>query len=178
MVKNATIYRFKYYRLMSPKTNKKTKTTVHIGADHRGYTLKYHIKKFLIKKGYEVVDHGNHTYQVRDDYPDYAYAVSDAVKKNTKSNTGILICGSGIGMCVAANKNKCIRAALCWNSKVSEASRYDDDANILVLPADFISKSESLKSVIKFLETKFSGKTKHARRIKKILKKEKCPKDN
>jgi len=147
---------------------------IHIGADHRGYCLKFHIKKYLFQKGYEVIDHGNYHYRSTDDYPDYAHSVVKAIKKNT--DIGILICGSGAGMDMTANKAKHIRAALCWNQKVAACARYDDDANVLVLPADFITQSESKKTVYKFLNTKFSGKTKHIRRIQKILTKNKCSK--
>jgi ribose 5-phosphate isomerase B len=161
------------------KTKIKTKphhqTIIHIGADHRGYCLKYHVKRYLHQKGYEVIDHGNHHYNSTDDYPDYANEVTIAIQ--TKPNTiGILICGSGIGMDIVANKTKCIRAALCWNNKVAISARHDDDPNILVLPADFITQAEAKKTVNKFLNTKFSGKTKHIRRIKKILTQEKCQK--
>lgn len=152
------------------------KPTIHIGADHRGYCLKYDIKKYLYKKGYEVIDHGNHKYDAKDNYPEYAKKVSKEVAKDKKQNIGILICGSGIGMDIAANKTKCIRAALCWNSKVAEAARNDDNPHILILPADFITKTEAKKTVNKFLNTKFSGKTKNLRRLKQIKSYEKCQK--
>ncbi|MFA4930714.1 MAG: RpiB/LacA/LacB family sugar-phosphate isomerase [Patescibacteria group bacterium] len=154
----------------------KNKPTIHIGADHRGYCLKYDIKKYLSQKGYEVIDYGNYRYQDQDDYPEYAKKVSQAVAQDIKNSFGILICGSGIGMDIAANKTKCIRAALCWQPQVAVAARNDDNPHILILPADFITKSEAKKTVNKFINTPFSGKTKNQRRLKQIKSYEKCQK--
>lgn len=152
---------------MPSKTKTNINPQIHIGADHRGYILKYELKKFLEKNGYRITDHGSHEYQVRDDYPNFAKLVSKSIKNNS---VGILICGSGIGMDIAANRHRHIRAGLCWNKVVAAAGRNDDDINILVLPADFVSWNEAKKIVTVFLETKFSGLTKHIRRIKKISK--------
>ncbi|MBU0647746.1 RpiB/LacA/LacB family sugar-phosphate isomerase [Patescibacteria group bacterium] len=152
------------------------KPTIHIGADHRGYCLKYDIKKYLYKKGYNVVDHGNHRYQAKDDFPDFGKKVCQEVAQNKKQNIGILICGSGVGMDILANKTKCIRAALCWNHKVAASARNDDDPHVLILPADFITKAEAKKTVGKFIKTPFSGKIRNKRRLKQILFYEKCSK--
>ena len=153
------------------------KPTIHIGADHRGYCLKYDLKKYLIKKGYNIVDHGNHQYQADDDYPDFARKVCHEISKKT-SDIGILICGSGIGMDVFANKTKCLRSALCWNHQVAKSARNDDDPQILVLPADFITKKEAKKIVNTFLNTPFDGKVRHLRRLKQIKSYEKCQTKN
>ena len=150
-----------------PKTKTNTKSIIHIAADHRGYILKYELKKYLQKNNFKIIDHGNHEYQVRDDYPDFAKALCKTIQKKP-SDFGILICGSGIGMAIVANRYSKIRAANCWHAKVAISARNDDDANILVLPADFITKTQATETVKKFLHTKFSAKTKHIRRLKKI----------
>ena len=152
----------------------KTTKTIHIGADHRGYCLKFDLKQYLAKKGYNVVDQGNHSYQSSDDYPIFAKKVCQAVQRNPKTNIGILICGSGIGMDIAANKFRCLRAALCWNSLVARAARNDDDPHILVLPADFMNKVVARQTITAFLKTPFSGKTKNRRRLKLIKSIERC----
>lgn len=158
---------------MSKNKNKKR---IHIGADHRGYCLKFSLKQYLTKKGYEVIDHGNHQYISHDDYPVFARQVCQAVVREKFRSPGILICGSGIGMDIIANKTKCIRAALCWNQKVAQAARNDDDPQILVLPADFITLAEANLTVAKFLNTPFSHKIKNTRRLKQIDNFEKCKK--
>jgi len=154
----------------------KNKKKIHIGADHRGYCLKYSIKQYLTKKGYEVIDHGNHQFKSTDDFPVYGKKVCQAVIKDNFKAPGILICGSGVGMDILANKTNCLRAALCWNHKVAQSARHDDDPHILVLPADFITAVEANKTVGKFLATNFSHKSKNKRRLKQIDKYEKCKK--
>jgi len=149
----------------------KNKKTIHIAADHRGYCLKFSVKKYLTQLGYEVIDHGNHQYQSRDDYPVFAKKLLKAVKHD---QFGILICGSGAGMVIIANKPKYSRAAVCWNSQVAQAVRHDDDVQILVLPADFITAIEANKTVRKFINTPFSNKSKNKRRLEQINKLEKC----
>lgn len=161
---------------MKKNTKTNQKISIHIGSDHRGYCLKYNVKKYLLNKGYQIIDHGNNSFQSLDDYPIFGQKVSQAVNKNKKINMGILICGSGVGMDIIANKTKCIRAALCWNHHVAIQARQDDDPHILILPADFITQKEALKIVNKFINTPFSGKTKNIRRLKQILKYEKCSK--
>lgn len=155
-------------------TEKQTKPIIHLGVDHRGYCYKFELKKYLLNKGYEYIDHGNHRYQANDDYPEFALKVCKTVAKNTKKNIGILICGSGAGMVIAANKFKCLRAAVCWNEKVAAAIKHDDDPQILVIPADYVTKKEMKKIVSKFLKTPFANQIKYNRRLKQISKYEKC----
>ena len=107
---------------------------IYIGADHNGFKLKEKLKKTLTKDGYKIKDLGNTKYQPTDDYPDYARKVSKWVAED-KQGMGIVICGSGQGMCMVANKYKGIRAALGWSLSVAKKSRQDDDSNIICLPA-------------------------------------------
>jgi len=141
---------------------------IFIGADHRGYNLKENLKAYLKELRFEFKDLGAKELIVDDDYPDYALAVAQKVAEDPENNRGILICGSGVGVDIVANKIKGIRSALCFSIEQAQASRNDDDTNILSLPADFISE-ESAKEIVKmWLETPFSGLEHYARRIEKI----------
>ena len=136
-----------------------------LASDHAGFKLKEEIKKFLIKKRNKVLDLGTkNTKSV--DYPDYAHLLSKSMKKN-KKQFGILICGSGAGMSMTANKHKNIRAALCYNIKSTKLSRSHNDANVMTIGSRLIKKKVALKCVDTFLNTNFDG-GRHARRIKKI----------
>jgi ribose 5-phosphate isomerase B len=138
-----------------------------IGCDHAGYKLKQGILKYLAEKNITVKDFGTYSEQ-RADYPDFAHAVSVAIE-NKEYNLGILICGSGNGINITANKHKGIRAALCWNEEIAALARQHNDANILSLPGRFITEETALKSVEAFLSTEFEG-GRHAERVNKILK--------
>lgn len=140
---------------------------IYIGADHRGFDLKEKIKKFLQKADHEVVDSGNSVLDLHDDYPDFGKNVSQAVSQDPASK-GILLCGSGVGVCIAANKTKRIRAVLAINSDIAITSRKDDDTNVLCLASDFTSKSKAQKIISLWLVTPFSGEERHVRRIKKL----------
>ena len=136
-----------------------------LASDHAGFKLKEEIKKFLIKKRKKVLDLGTkNTSSV--DYPDYAHLLSKKIKKS-ENQFGILICGSGIGMSMAANKHKNIRAALCYDSKSTKLSRQHNNANVMTIGARLIKKNIALKCVSTFLETDFN-RGRHLRRIKKI----------
>ena len=139
---------------------------VFISSDHAGFKLKEKIKKFLIKKrNKKVLDLGTkNTSSV--DYPDYAHLLSKKMRKS-KNQFGILVCGSGIGMSMSANKHKNIRAALCYNLRSTKLSRQHNNANVMTIGARLIEKNIVLKCVSAFLTTKFSG-GRHLRRIKKI----------
>ncbi|MBW2969804.1 ribose 5-phosphate isomerase B [Candidatus Woesearchaeota archaeon] len=138
---------------------------VHIGADHAGFQLKEHLKKFLQKKGYEVKDWGAYKLVKTDDYPDYAAKVAKAVQKE---GMGILICGSAEGICIAANKIKGIRAVPIWNTKLAKLSREHNDANVLCLSGWMLTKKQAEQIAITWLKTPFSNKPRHKRRIEKI----------
>ena len=136
-----------------------------LASDHAGFKLKEKIKKFLIKKREIVLDLGTkNTNSV--DYPDYAHILS---KKMNKDNNkfGILICGSGIGMDMTANKHKNIRAALCYNIKSTKLSREHNNANVMAIGSRLTKKTVALKCVNIFMKTSFKG-GRHLRRVKKI----------
>ena len=138
---------------------------IFISSDHAGYKLKEEIKLYLSKKGISYEDMGPYNID-RVDYPDYAHMVAKKVKTN-KNNVGILVCGSGMGMNIAANRHKNIRAAQCFNLKSTKLSRLHNNANIITLGSRLLSKKLALSCVIAFLNTKFEG-GRHAKRIKKI----------
>ena len=138
---------------------------IFISSDHAGFKLKEDIKIFLKKKKYSFTDLGQDSGN-RVDYPDFAHSVAKKVKINKKYR-GILICGSGIGMNIAANRHKNIRAAQCYNVKSTKLSRLHNDANIITLGSRLLSKKNALNCVGIFLKTKFEG-GRHLRRIKKI----------
>ena len=138
---------------------------IFISSDHAGYKLKEIIKNYLRNKKVKFEDLGpNDDSSV--DYPDYAHKVAKKVKLK-KSNVGILVCGSGTGMNIAANKHKNIRAAQCFNLKSTKLSRLHNDANIITLGSRLITKKNALKFISVFLNTKFDG-GRHLKRIKKI----------
>ena len=135
-----------------------------LASDHAGFKLKELIKKYLIKKRKKVLDLGtNNNNSV--DYPDFAHMLSKKIK--TKKQLGILVCGSGIGMDMAANRHKNIRAALCYSAKATKLSRQHNNANVMALGARLTKKNVALKYVDIFLKTNFIG-GRHLKRIKKI----------
>ena len=136
-----------------------------LASDHAGFKLKEEIKKFLIKKKEKVLDLGTKNASSVD-YPDYAHLLSKKITNN-KNQFGILICGSGTGMSMAANKHKNVRAALCYNTKSTKLSRLHNNANVMTLGSRLIKKSVALKCVNTFLKTDFDG-GRHQRRVKKI----------
>ena len=138
---------------------------IFLSSDHAGYKLKESIKLHLDKKKIIYTDLGPFKVD-RVDYPDYAHKVAKKVKTSS-NHIGILICGSGMGMNIAANRHKNIRAAQCFNSKSTKLSRLHNDANIITLGARLLSKNNALKCVNIFLTTKFEG-GRHLKRIKKI----------
>ena len=146
--------------------DRKLKTRgVFLASDHAGYRLKENIKKFLITKGSKVIDLGPKKSN-KVDYPDYAHNLSKKMK-NKKNQFGILICGSGIGMSMAANRHKGIRAALCNSEKSAVLSRRHNNANVITLGSRLINKKTALLCIDKFLKTKFDG-GRHTKRVKKI----------
>ena len=138
---------------------------IFISSDHAGYKLKEFIKDYLNKKKFIFNDLGPNT-DGRVDYPDYAHKVAKKVKIN-KNHVGILVCGSGMGMNITANRHKNIRAAQCFNLRSTKLSRLHNDANIITLGSRLLTKNIALKCVSVFLSTKFEG-GRHTKRIKKI----------
>ena len=138
---------------------------IFISSDHAGFKLKETIKDYLRNKKVKFEDLGPKD-DSSVDYPDYAHKVAKKVKLN-KSNVGILVCGSGTGMNIAANKHKNIRAAQCFNLKSTRLSRLHNNANIITLGSRLITKKNALKLINIFLNTKFGG-GRHLRRVQKI----------
>lgn len=141
--------------------------TIFLGADHNGFKLKEYVQDYLEGQGHQARDLGNVKLQLTDDYPDYAKKVAKKVQTDKKS-LGILFCGSGQGMCMTANKFPGIRAALAWTTGAAKKSRYDDDSNILCLPAWRVGQDQALRIINGWLGTPFSKLVRHKRRIKKI----------
>ena len=138
---------------------------ISLSSDHAGFNLKEFIKKFLIKKKIKVLDLGP-TSNKSVDYPDFAKRVARSVLSK-KSDVGILVCGSGTGMAMSANKFKKIRAAVCYNKPSTRLSRQHNNANIIALGARLTKKKDAIKLVNIFLSTKFEG-GRHLRRVKKV----------
>ena len=144
---------------------KKLFTKICIASDHAGYILKEKIKDFLIKKDVPIIDLGPFSADSVD-YPDYAKKVSKRLILK-KSDIGILVCGSGTGMAITANKHKGIRAAQCYNKSSTILSRQHNNANVICLGARMVRNNEALKYISYFLNTKFEG-GRHQKRINKI----------
>ncbi|MDA8389040.1 MAG: ribose 5-phosphate isomerase B [Nitrospiraceae bacterium] len=138
-----------------------------IGTDHGGFNLKGAIMEFLKSKGHEVADLGAYRMEPGDDYPDFAAAVARAVQSG-QAERGILICGSGVGASVAANKWKGIRAAVCHDCFSAHQGVEDDDMNILCLGARIIGEEAAKECVGSFAGAKFSGAPRHLRRLEKV----------
>lgn len=136
-----------------------------IGSDHAGFALKQKLIAFLKGLGYTVEDHGCYS-EDSIDYPDFGHSVAEKVASDP-SLRGILICGSGNGINMTANKHREIRSALCWKKEIAELARQHNDANIIALPARFISTEEAQEMVKVFFETEFEG-GRHQRRVDKI----------
>ncbi|MCL5016221.1 MAG: RpiB/LacA/LacB family sugar-phosphate isomerase [Patescibacteria group bacterium] len=141
---------------------------IYLGADHRGFGLKEGIKNYLKQSGYQVSDLGAATLVQDDDYTDYAAATAKKVGSDFLGSRGILICGSGVGMDVTANRFPLIRSVLAFSPDQAMASRTDDDTNILSLPADYLDLETAKKIVSVWLQTDFDEKEGHKRRLDKI----------
>ena len=140
---------------------------ISIGNDHAGVEYKNYIKEYLLAKDIEVNNYGTDSMDSVD-YPDFAHPVSNEVNEE-KSDLGILICGSGNGVCMTANKYKNVRAALCWNKELALLSKSHNNANIVCIPARFIEKKEALEIIKTFISEEFEG-GRHERRVNKISK--------
>lgn len=136
-----------------------------IGADHAGFNLKEKIIKHLQDKGFEIKDFGCYS-ESSIDYPDFGHPVATMVEENIGTK-GILICGSGNGINMTANKHQGVRSALCWKTEIAELARLHNDANIIALPARFISEEEAIEMIDVFFTTEFEG-GRHQLRVDKI----------
>lgn len=142
---------------------------LYIGADHRGFKLKEDLKKFLERKKISYQDLGNVVEDKNDSFVDFSKKVSVSVGQDL-TNRGIVICGSGVGVSIVANKIKNIRCGLVFNPEMSRVAREHDNINILALPADFINTESALEAVLMFLKTSFLNDEKHQKRIDQITK--------
>jgi ribose 5-phosphate isomerase B len=139
--------------------------TISIGNDHAGPEYKKAIVQFLESKGYNVINRGTDNFESVD-YPDYGHAVANDVTEG-KADFGVLICGSGNGIAISANKHEGIRAALCWTKEISALARQHNDANILSIPSRYTSIPQAVEMVETFLNTTFEG-GRHQQRVNKI----------
>jgi ribose 5-phosphate isomerase B len=139
--------------------------TIAVGCDHAGFPLKHPVIAHLTKQGYTVLDFGTNSANSVD-YPDFAHPTAAAVE-NKEASFGVLICGSGNGVAITANKHQNIRCALCWEEEIAQLARSHNDANIIALPARFVSETLALKMVDTFLATTFEG-GRHATRVGKM----------
>jgi ribose 5-phosphate isomerase B len=150
---------------LSQTVKKMKKKLIPIGCDHAGFQLKEKIISHLINKGYEIEDFGCYS-EESIDYPDFGHLVASKVEEN-EGVLGVIICGSGNGINMTANKHAGVRSALCWKKELAELARQHNNANIIALPARFISLEEGIEMVDVFLSTEFEG-GRHGRRVDKI----------
>ena len=141
--------------------------TIYIGADHRGFALKEYIQKYLSDAGHAVEDCGNTIEDSNDDYPDFARAVAERVAGEAGTK-GIILCGSGNGVAIVANKTRGIRAAVAMTAEQARRTRSDEDANIITLAADYVTEEQAREIIEAFLSTPFLDEERHLRRIGKI----------
>ena len=142
---------------------------IFLGADHAGFYLKEKVFAHLSKSGYDVEDVGDKILDPADDYPQFAFAAATKVLGSEDNDAkGILLCGSGQGMCIAANRIRGIRAALVWDEDIARETRNDNDSNILCVPARVLDDEKALAIIDTWLKTPFSGADRHSRRIKEI----------
>ena len=141
---------------------------IYIGADHRGFELKEAVKAWLVENEYEVEDVGNYQLNPEDDYVDYALKVAESIEGNGGTSYGILLCGSGHGVDMVANRFPHVRAVLGFNDEVSMQGRQHEDANVLVLPADWTTLDEATERVRLFLTTEKNTETRYERRRARV----------
>lgn len=142
---------------------------IYVGADHNGFDMKAALIEELTRSGYEVVDEGDKQLKPDDDFPEYAERVVIAMKASGERDVrGILICGSGQGICIAANRFKGIRGAIIWNEHEARAARNDDDSNVLCLPARSIDTKKAISITHTWLNTPFAAAPRFKRRIKQL----------
>ncbi len=140
-----------------------------LGADHKGFSLKEELKKYLLREKIPFADLGSFKLVKEDDYPDIAALVAQQVSNN-KNNKGILICGSGVGVCIVANKFKNVRAGLFWNPEIAKTATADDSINVVCLPSNYLKSIEAQKIIAAWLKAPIKTEIKYKRRLKKIHK--------
>lgn len=143
-----------------------------IGADHRGFVLKEELKKYLLRKRISFTDLGNFKFEKEDDYPIAAALVAEQVSTG-RNNIGILLCGSGVGVCMVANKFKNVRAGLVWDAVIAKTAKADDNINIICLPADYLTLQGAQKVIDTWLKTPFKKEAKYKHRLNLVQQIEK-----
>jgi len=141
---------------------------IYLGTDHAGYKLKNDLREHLHHAGHDIEDVGAKTLDDDDDYPRYAYAVAAKILGGSDDDLGLLVCGSGQGMSMAANRVNGVRAALAWDVRSATAAREDDNANVLVLPARFVTDYAAVEMVDAWLTAKFKSDPKYVRRLDEL----------
>lgn len=141
---------------------------IYLAADHGGYELKNVLREHLTHSGYDIEDLGAHTYDALDNYPEFAYALTTKLLGGDDDDLGILICKSGQGMAIAANRVHGMRAALAWNEETAVHARRDDNANILVLAPLYVDQETCIKAVDTWLKTEFHSNPKYQARLDQI----------
>jgi ribose 5-phosphate isomerase B len=141
---------------------------IYLGADHNGFDMKAQIADHLRRSGYEVVDEGDKQLDPSDDFPQFAGRVVSAMLGDSAESYGVLICGSGQGMCMAANRFKGIRASLCWDMEEARAARNDDNANVLCLSSRYTKSADAIAILQAWLNTPFAGASRFKRRIQQL----------
>lgn len=141
---------------------------IFIGTDHRGFLLKAKLIEWLQTQGYQVIDNGNTELDLEDDYPDFSIAVAEAVAREAGNARGIILCGSGVGATIAANKVPGALASLGLSPEMVENGRHDDNFNVLVIAADFQDLETAQELITAFLETPYEGGGRYQRRLDKI----------
>ena len=140
---------------------------IFIGADHRGFELKEHLKVWLDEEGHQVIDCGNTKYDPKDDFPDFSLAVAQKVQQDPESR-GVVVCGSGVGVNIAANKVKGIRASTGINAAEVRHARKHDDLNVLAISSEYSSFQQAQEMIVAFLTTPFGSEERFIRRLAKI----------
>ncbi|KKS95560.1 MAG: sugar-phosphate isomerase, RpiB/LacA/LacB family, ribose 5-phosphate isomerase B [Candidatus Gottesmanbacteria bacterium GW2011_GWA2_43_14] len=141
---------------------------IYLGADHGGFQLKEKVKEWLSEWGLEFKDMGNRLYEEGDNYPDFAFAVASKVSEDEEKNRGILICRSAVGMVIAANKVKGVRAAAVYDGKMAEKSRQHNNSNVIGLSGDNLTETDAKKILKTWLDTPFSDEDRHRLRVGQI----------
>lgn len=141
---------------------------IYLGADHNGFEMKAKVAEYLRRSGYEVIDESGTTLDPGDDFPQFAGRVVSAMLADQTESYGILICGSGQGMCMAANRFKGIRASLCWDLEEARAARNDDNANVLCLSSRYTKTGDAISILQTWLNTPFAGAARFKRRIQQL----------
>lgn len=142
---------------------------IYIGADHNGFEFKQKFKQLLVASGHEVIDEGDEQLNPEDDFPQFAGKVASALLADSDPDSrGILICGSGQGMCMAANRFKGIKASLCWNVEEAKSARNDDDSNVLCLSSKYTSLEAAEDILNAWLNTAFAGAPRFVRRLQEL----------